>query len=260
MWVGRVAARNPLACRKVGTSRVTSRAIVVFTGDPKREALRKGLPAGLLTTLHCHLIDTIRRTSDTTLILASDVRGHFQLTSGSRHEEIAAADLGEKIDSAFRFAYALGCESVLVLAGDVAGVTPDVIENAFATLEQHPQRCVIGPSGDGGFYLLGLNRSGGMASAVDWNVIPWFTALSMESLASRLLALEGIVEFVRPIDDIDSYGDAVLVTSSLSPAFATLRRRLRSLLSCRPTRSVPGIASPSADLHHVPLLRGPPLR
>ena len=235
-----------------------SRAIVLFTGDPKREAVRKGLPRGVLGTLHGKLIETIRRRDDTALVIASDSAGQFLLSSQGRLAQSAATTLGDKIAAAYRFAFELGSESVLVLAGDVAGVDDALLDDAFRKLELSARTCVLGPSGDGGFYLLGLNRSGGLASSIEWNRIPWFTAASSGALARVLCEADGRVLFGERIDDIDSLADALRVTNRLSRAFLKLRARLQSLLVIKPTDSVPPQLRHSVDLHSHSLLRGPP--
>lgn len=234
------------------------RAIVLFTGDPKREAVRKGLPRGVLGTLHGKLIETIRRRSDTALVIASDSAGQFLLSSGGRLAQSKVATLGEKIAAAYRFAFELGSESVLVLAGDVAGVDSALLDDAFRKLETSPRTCVLGPSGDGGFYLFGLNRSGRLASSIDWNRIPWFTAASSGALARIVCEAGGSVLFGSRVDDIDSLADAIRVTNRLSRAFLELRATLQSLLVINPAASALPFVPHSVDLHRHSLLRGPP--
>ena len=133
-----------------------------------------------------------------------------------------------------------------------------LLDDAFRKLELSSRTCVLGPSGDGGFYLLGLNRSGALASSIEWNRIPWFTAASSGALARVLCEAGGRVLFGERIDDIDSLADALRVTSRLSRAFLKLRARLTSLLVIKPADSVPPQLRHSVDLHPHSLLRGPP--
>ena len=238
---------------------MTRRAIVLFTGDPRREEMQKSLPARFLSALHGELIETIRRTPDVSLVIASESAGRFHLAYGDRQASVVSDLLGEKIDCAYRFAFELGFDSVVLLAGDVAGVELDVIDRAFATLEGTDERSVLGPSRDGGFYLLGLNRVAASRAAIDWNSIPWFTASSSEALASVVRALGWQLSFVRQIDDIDSFSDAVRVTGNLSLQFAKLRSRLHSLLSDRSFALDSLDLVPPAHLFEIALLRAPPL-
>jgi len=221
--------------------------------------MQKSLPARFLSTLHSELIETIRRAPDAALIIASESGGRFHVTSGEREASVTSHHLGEKIDCAYRFAFGLGFDSVILLAGDVAGVDLDVIGRAFATLDGDEERSVLGPSRDGGFYLLGLNRAAASRSAIDWNAIPWFTASSGAALSSRVRALGWQLSFVRQIDDIDTYCDAVRVTSRLSASFDALRNRLQTLLSNRSILGSQLDPIPPAHLVRIALLRAPPL-
>ncbi|MDP9360872.1 MAG: DUF2064 domain-containing protein [Acidobacteriota bacterium] len=232
------------------------RATVLFTGDPKREAMRKGLPGPLLSTLHRQLADTVR-SAGVALIVASEWRDCFLLRAGEAEREVTSSGLGGKIEAAFRFAFDLGYESVVLLAGDVAGVDVALLDDAFGALERSPERTVIGPSGDGGFYLLGLSSGSSIASSVEWDRLPWFTPSCAASLTSSIRALGGELLFVRPMDDIDSYADAVRVTSRL--VASVLRRRLQSVLTRRTPPTDATTSFVRAGAQHVASLRGPPL-
>lgn len=234
------------------------RAIVLFTGDPKREAIRKGVPARLLATLHRHLTATIRGHQEIRLVVASEHQGRFSLASEGVVEECSSDSLGAKIDSAFRFSFGLGCDSVILLAGDVAGVDLPLIEGAFATLGSEPERCVIGPSRDGGVYLLGLNRSGSLATSIEWNEIPWFAASTGAELIARASALGAQISFVRSVDDIDSLADAVRMTARLSPAFVSLQARLLSLLAASAVAPDRRFTVAPLRPRMASLFRGPP--
>ncbi len=234
------------------------RAIVLFTGDPKREALRKGVPSRLLDTLHQNLIETIRPRQDITLVVASERHGRFSLVSDGVTKDDPLDSLGTKIDSAFRFAFGMGCDSVLLLAGDVAGVDLRLIDEAFGALQSHPDRCVIGPSRDGGFYLLGLNRTGRPAPAIEWNQIPWFASSTAAELGARASQHGAQIAFVRSIDDIDSLADAVRIGAGLSSEFALLRSRMRSVISQQAIAPVRRLAFAPSLPRNASLFRGPP--
>jgi len=237
---------------------MNSRAIVLFTGDPKREGLRKGVPSRLLGTLHQHLIETIGEQKGTTLVVASERHGRFSLASEGVVVDDSSVSLGAKIASAFRFAFGMGSQSVLLLAGDVAGVDLPLLEEAFATLETNADRCVIGPSGDGGFYLLGLNQSGTLATSIEWNQIPWFCASTTSELIARASAHGARLAFVRSIDDIDCLTDVVRISDTLSSEFALLRSRLQSLIADCTIAPHRNIAFATSRPRNASLFRGPP--
>lgn len=65
-------------------------------------------------------------------------------------------DLGIKMQSAFEEAFQDGYESVCIIGSDCYALDEKAIEQAFNALENHD--VVLGPSNDGGYYLLGMNQ------------------------------------------------------------------------------------------------------
>ena len=61
----------------------------------------------------------------------------------------------QRIYKAFQFA---GSGNIVMIGSDCPSITADDIDNAFALLEKG-NRVVIGPSGEGGIYLIGLEAS-----------------------------------------------------------------------------------------------------
>ncbi|MFW5689400.1 MAG: TIGR04283 family arsenosugar biosynthesis glycosyltransferase [Spirochaetota bacterium] len=62
-------------------------------------------------------------------------------------------NLWERMSDAFARAFAGGAERCVLIGSDVPGVRRQLLREAFARLATHP--VVVGPSADGGFYLLG---------------------------------------------------------------------------------------------------------
>jgi rSAM/selenodomain-associated transferase 1 len=65
-------------------------------------------------------------------------------------------DLGERMERAFGQAFAQDYEKVVVIGSDCFELSTEIIEDALAALDHH--NVVIGPSEDGGYYLLGMDR------------------------------------------------------------------------------------------------------
>ena len=66
------------------------------------------------------------------------------------------ADLGEKMYRAIRKVLDLGYESVLLTGTDLPMMTTGHLNSGFAALEDHD--IVIGPTSDGGYYLIGMKK------------------------------------------------------------------------------------------------------
>jgi len=65
-------------------------------------------------------------------------------------------DLGIRMKNAFEFLFNQGYNKVIIVGSDIYEITPEDIENAFSNLKTND--FVIGPAGDGGYYLLGMKQ------------------------------------------------------------------------------------------------------
>jgi uncharacterized protein len=65
-------------------------------------------------------------------------------------------DLGERMERAFAWAFAADYSSVCLIGSDCYQLTVQVLQQGFTALAEHD--VVLGPSIDGGYYLIGMNR------------------------------------------------------------------------------------------------------
>jgi rSAM/selenodomain-associated transferase 1 len=68
----------------------------------------------------------------------------------------AAGDLGQRMAGAFASAFAAGAAQVAIIGTDCPGLQAAHLTQAFALLADHDM--VLGPTTDGGYYLLGMNE------------------------------------------------------------------------------------------------------
>ena len=66
----------------------------------------------------------------------------------------ASGELGQRMEEAFRLAFAEQDGPVLIIGSDCAQLTTDIIQEGIDALAIHD--FVIGPAEDGGYYLLGM--------------------------------------------------------------------------------------------------------
>jgi len=64
-------------------------------------------------------------------------------------------DLGQKMQNAFLSAFKNGYQNIIIIGSDMHDLYQEDIEEAFKALETFEY--VLGPSEDGGYYLLGMN-------------------------------------------------------------------------------------------------------
>jgi rSAM/selenodomain-associated transferase 1 len=86
----------------------------------------------------------------------------------------SSGNLGDRMSDAFRQAFEAGAEKVVIMGSDCPEITGEIIDAAFNLLAAN--NVVIGPTFDGGYYLLGMNQYyPGLFDNVEWsteNVFP----------------------------------------------------------------------------------------
>lgn len=71
-------------------------------------------------------------------------------------ERQSAGNLGEKMTMFFASQFAQGASKCILIGSDCVTIDCQTIHDAFEKLDHH--EIVIGPSRDGGYYLIGMNR------------------------------------------------------------------------------------------------------
>jgi rSAM/selenodomain-associated transferase 1 len=85
-----------------------------------------------------------------------------------RYRSQTGNDLGERLRNAFESAFSAfeeGFSKVVAIGSDSPDLPVDFLRRAFEELESHD--AVIGPSSDGGYYLIGFSRSSFLPDAFD---------------------------------------------------------------------------------------------
>lgn len=111
------------------------------------------------------------------------------------------ADLGERMSSAFESAFDGGYSKVVIIGSDCFGLSHQHIEKAFQALEQHDT--VIGPSKDGGYYLLGMKSY----SPELFNDIEWSTPQVFDKTIEHFRSHDLSFKTLDVLNDIDTIED-----------------------------------------------------
>ena len=69
------------------------------------------------------------------------------------------ADLGARMHEVFAELRRRGHRNSVIIGGDLPPVPLDTLRQAFAQLAPTEKRVILGPSRDGGYYLIGMNQS-----------------------------------------------------------------------------------------------------
>jgi hypothetical protein len=159
----------------------------------------------------------------------------------------------ERLGNAFADARALGYDRIVAVPGDVPGLDPAVLSEASRALDLG--RVVLGPSPDGGVYLLGLPRAG-LFDVLDG--VRWQTGAVFADLVRRARERGLRVSVLRALHDVDRPRDLdrIVREEALPADLLRLIREIR--LSPVPRRRGRG-APPLTGLQlPVEPLRGPP--
>jgi len=159
------------------------------------------------------------------------------------------ADLGERISNAFVRAFSEKHTQVLLMGTDVPGLPEGVIREAFDALVHRP--AVLGPSMDGGYYLIGFNEQS--FSPRCFQNILWSTPAvfrqTLERMPGHAQAFHILPEW-RDIDDCEDLKDLVSRQDALRDQAPSTLACLSSLGLLPPVskrRAVPGNASLEFD-------------
>jgi rSAM/selenodomain-associated transferase 1 len=118
---------------------------------------------------------------------------------------------GERLLAAAEDILACGFDSVCLIDSDSPTVPAAAFEQAVAELERPGDRIVLGPSDDGGYYLIGLKR----AHRAPFERITWSTGSVFEETCERVLGA-GIELVLLPTwYDVDDGATLEILTGEL---------------------------------------------
>jgi rSAM/selenodomain-associated transferase 1 len=112
-------------------------------------------------------------------------------------------DLGERMKNGFMEAFDSGFKRVVLIGSDIPDLPLEFIEEAFASIRE--KDCVIGPSLDGGYYLIGFKDT--KFSPQVFKGILWSTERVFEETMKILEREELTVHTLKPLRDIDTIDD-----------------------------------------------------
>ena len=111
-----------------------------------------------------------------------------------------SGDMGQRMKYAFEHAFAKGARKVILMGTDIPHISITAIREAFDALSRHD--VVVGPSTDGGYWLMGLTRGQDIFANITWStseVLPRTLDISKQKNLS--------VYQLEPLVDIDTVED-----------------------------------------------------
>lgn len=124
-------------------------------------------------------------------------------------------DLGARLTSATQWAAQNGYEKIIIVGSDSPTLPISFISDAVVGLDSHD--VVIGPSLDGGYYLIGFaTRSLSMTVPSIFEGIAWSTTQVLQQTLERVQNVNASLKLLPPWYDVDTPGDLVFLRTHLS--------------------------------------------
>jgi rSAM/selenodomain-associated transferase 1 len=125
------------------------------------------------------------------------------LGNGLEYTSQQGDNLGEKMDNAFIDAFEDNFQKVLIIGSDSPDLPAEFINTAFDELDRHG--VVIGPSSDGGYYLIGFKKESYCPEVFD--DILWSSSGVLEKTLNVLEQQQRRVYLLPQWHDVDTLAD-----------------------------------------------------
>ncbi|EAR02755.1 DUF2064 domain-containing protein [Maribacter sp. HTCC2170] len=219
-------------------------AILVFALSPHEEMRRKKINgAGLLfSTLSAHTLNTVKKTA----------LPYFYLTE----KEQNGISFGERFTNAFQFVYDKGFDQVIAIGNDTPHLNASQIIRTADILSE--EKVVLGPSTDGGFYLLGMHKVN--FNQKSFKSLPWKTMGLNGQFINEFITVGVELIQLKRLKDIDDSNDIRYIISYTTGLPIQVFRILLAIIRQNPVFYKFGL--PLVESHGLGLLhnRGSPIQ
>jgi uncharacterized protein len=211
-------------------ARNSDRVLVIMAKAPRPGAVKTrltpSLPLQAVTAFYgCLLGDTLavaRSLEGVEIAIMCPDSDASELARLAGHGAQVVAQMGEGLAAGLTSVFAHFAEGrqcrIIAFNSDSPHLPPSVLEEAFDTLAAHD--LVVGPTYDGGYYLVGAKASYPALFSGDG----MGTSSALERLLTRARLLELCVGFAEPFYDIDVVDDLVRFAAELQRAPARAPR------------------------------------
>ena len=202
--------------------------VIVFAKNPRPHQVKTRLVPTLSPEQACTLYtafltdwcDTLAKFSGMDLIVAyappeaeSDL--HALIGDDFTYIPQTGTDLGERLASATQWAVEQGYTKILLVGSDSPTLPISYISQALKQLDSRD--ITIGPSTDGGYYLIGFStRNITTAIPFVFEDIAWSTAGVFRQTVARIRSVKATVGLLPPWYDVDTSEDLAFLYAHIS--------------------------------------------
>ncbi|HMK66616.1 MAG TPA: TIGR04282 family arsenosugar biosynthesis glycosyltransferase [Thermodesulfobacteriota bacterium] len=123
------------------------------------------------------------------------------LGEGREFSPQGRGSLGSRMKRAFDQAFRTGFTRVILIGSDIPGLNAEILRKAFSALSFHD--LVLGPAGDGGYYLIGMTQ----CFPFLFDGIPWGESAVLEKTLDHARQSALKIDLLEKLDDIDRPSD-----------------------------------------------------
>lgn len=168
-------------------------------GDVKTRLAEKVGKDAAAKIYRCFVLDTLSKLTNLNIPItiffdppsAAERISHW-LGPQYSYQPQSGHDLGEKMKNAFAQSFDQGCDRLILIGSDIPDLPAEFIRQACEALES--KDAVIGPTSDGGYYLIGFTKEKFIPQAfeqIEWSAPKTFEqtmqALNSHNLTTHIL-------------------------------------------------------------------------
>ncbi|HEX9971000.1 MAG TPA: TIGR04282 family arsenosugar biosynthesis glycosyltransferase [bacterium] len=193
-------------------SKKNNNALILFTKAPRLGQVKTRLqpeltPEQSLLLYQAMVEDTVRQFNDVAFcdlkifFHPADANGEMKIWLGNQFDYFPQQghDLGERMHHAIAEMLNQKYDKVTLVGSDIPNLDATTMLRAFASMDNHD--VVLGPSNDGGYYLIGMK----LPHPELFKEIVWSTNLVLQQTIHRARAIELKIIQLEKKSDIDSY-------------------------------------------------------
>lgn len=193
-----------------------STAVLIFANSHGVDAERKSIPQSqaLFKSLNSEIIAKVESTGLPYFLYSEELQ--------------IGSDFGARFTAAIQSVFSKGFDSVITVGNDTPNLSSATIKGAYQNLRGG--KTVIGPSTDGGIYLLGINKN--RFEPCSFRELPWQRQNLFQETA-RLFMRKGMLHQLPRLTDIDSVDDIKIVIDNHKSISPRLFKLLLSIIGRR---------------------------
>ena len=190
-------------------------AILVFANSSQEEARQKAIPQSR------KLFDSLTEQTLKTVEKSKLPYFHF-----SENQQLGDT-FGERFTNAIEAIFQKGYEHVITIGNDAPQLTVAHLWEAEKKLQS--KNFVLGPSTDGGFYLMGLHRS--QFELIEFKKLAWQTSSLFGQIFEQITKTDTTIFRLEYLSDIDTVEDITSILNYTYRLSDKIRYVLLSLLT-----------------------------